>query len=358
MVEKIKKEIKRIDRYSKKTKVVAITVLAILLVLSPFITGFIKGFIKEYKISKAPQGQLIFQIVREEDFKEEGIKEWIDKNRYEKGVYSINDNGYKYILLAAGELKDDVDMKITSVEGFKDKIMINGDVTPIINNSESKRLYRPYLVLKIEEDPRNVVLGSLNLFNVYENKNSDKKIRNVGLDVGIIEKTENELITIMLLKGDNPLARFKLSEELKKEINIDKLKKNQLVGIHYRGRINDEIPIITKLKPTSKVVARLKKEKIIDFKENMIDVSVNDYVKRLKYSEKIEGKLKDIITKEEMVATITYRNSFVYIDDVIHSNSIIIKNNKSNENIKGGKVDEDKKAIQEDDGNTSSTTND
>jgi len=324
-----KKENKKIKSnkliITKKTKIIVITSLVALLIISPFLIGFIKGLIIEYKISKATQGQIIYQVVREKDLEEEGIKEWVNKNIYKKGIYITNTSDYKYILLAAGELKDDVDIKITSVEGFKDKIMINGEATPLINNQNNKELYRPYLVLKIEKDPRDVILGSLNLFDVYKDKNSNEKVQNVGVDIGIIEKVEDNLITIMLLKGQNPLVKFKLSEELKKEINIEELKKNQLIGIHYRGRTNENIPIITKLKLTNKVVARFKKEKIVDLKENMIDVSINGCVKRLKYNDDIEDKLIKINLKEDMVATITYRNSFIYIDDVIYSNGIVKK---------------------------------
>ncbi|KXG73720.1 hypothetical protein [Thermotalea metallivorans] len=162
--------------------------------------GFTSGLINKIKTIKSSQGELLFYSVDENEIIEKKLKPWIDQNKIQAGIHVKKDgllskDEFQYILIAGGDQKNDLDISITSIEGFKDKILIHGKVLPIISGSvetEEKTFY-PYKIIKIEKDSRNIVLGNLNLFDVY---NAKEHTQYVGVDLAIAEEIKENTLKI------------------------------------------------------------------------------------------------------------------------------------------------------------------
>jgi len=304
-----------------KRKPILYLLIAALILLIPVIYGFVNGFISNVAVNKAPQGQLFFYVISENDIKDNTLKEWVSKNRYEKGIHTINhtdtktSDKYTYILLSTGIKDMDLNIKLFSVDGIKDKIMINGRVEPLNSMESAYNILgnKPYMILRIEEDPREVILGDFNLFDVL---NSQSNIKRMNVDMGIFHKKQNSKVTLTLLKGSHDLFEFILSEEMEKQFASNPISDNSLVSIQYEIEKNSDLPKITHIKEIQKTITRVIVEEHL-LGENKIQVKSNSRIFTLDYDVSMLEKVRGLRSGMRIIATIEKQGNTLVLTEVL-----------------------------------------
>ncbi len=291
--------------------------LIVLILLSPVVYGFIHGAIRSVQTRQSPQGELLFYVMDEKDIKDTNIKEWLEKNYKNKGVYVYKGNkasDEKYILLATGEQPiQGINIIMESVVGYKDKILVNGRAVPPKSDIVKKSAY-PYEVIRVEtkNDPREVVLGTMNLYDVF--RGIQKPIR-ISLDNAIVKEINGDTVKLATFrKKDNQLL-YTLSENALKQMNELGIVAGDLVSVNLNTDLSKGYPKIENIRKTTRVIEKIKISRISE-ETKTITVEVNKIPFTFGYRGELENKITKVTENNVYLVKLEKVGDMIYITDL------------------------------------------
>jgi len=301
-----------------KNKIKTIGVVA-LIAISPLIYGFGDATTDTIKNMNTEQGQLLFFDINEKDIEDEDIKEWVESNHMNKGVHVYKDDYQdgKLVLMATGEQPiGGITISMESVVGQEDKILLNGTVRPPRDNIENGPTY-PYMLLKIDvkDDPREVHLGTLNLYDVF--RGVEKPISK-SVDSGVIQEIDGNKIKFIAFNGTENYPFYILSEMAVKEIETRELKKGDMVAVSI-DNTPSEYPVIESIKLSNNIVASVV-IKSFDKGEKTVDVLANNLDMTMKYDEKFDEMIDEVEIGESYAVKLLYDRKEITIGRIMGRN--------------------------------------
>lgn len=294
---------------------------AIAILLLPLVYGFISGIIEGIQIRKAHQGEMIFYVVAKSDIKDKKLLEWIDQNYKEKGIHVYHKRRIfswdkdKYILLATGEQQlKDIEIKPESVVGYKDKIVVNGRVEPPKTNIERGTTY-PHLLLRIDgkNDPREVHLGTMNLYDVF--RGVPEPIR-ITLDTAIIKEINGSTIKLATFRKQNNYPAYTISDKAQNDIKEQGIETGDLVSVKVSNDLKEGYPQVENIRKMKGVVEKINVSKILE-DEKLVNVHVNQIPFTFRYAGEIEDKIRKIKLNSPYLARLEKVGDVIYIKDII-----------------------------------------
>jgi hypothetical protein len=285
-----------------------------------FLCSLISAVAKQIQIQTAIQGQMLFWVMDKRDITDEKVNSWINTNYRQQGIYVYEtmdketSQKFKYIMLATGKQSTEgIEIKMESVEGFKDKILINGRVEPPSTISEKSESY-PHLVLRIDTyDPRNVVLGTMNLYDVYRDVVNQSD--NITLNTAIVVEIGSDNITLATFKKDATINKYNLSKEAMNEINIAQIKQGELVAVNIRNDTDNGYQTIEHIRKTIKTYEKLKILNV-DKQENIITIEASRIPIEMKYPIEIQEEVDRLVNDNTYLLKIEKVDGKVTITDV------------------------------------------
>ena len=305
------------EKASKHKKIIIIGFL-IFLLASPFIHGVVTGGLKAFQTQKAPQGELIFYVMHENDIKDAKLKKWIDSNHKTKGIHVYNQNkssDEKYILLATGEQPlQDINIIMESVVGYEDKILINGRVEPPKSDIVKEKSY-PYELIRIEtkNDPRAVRLGTMNLYDVFR---GIKEPIEISLDNAIVREIKGDTIKISTFKNKDNQLMYTLTEDALKELKTQNIEVGELVSVNLNADLSKGYPKVENIRKTTRAIEKIKITDISE-KNKTTTVSINKIPFIFGYKGKAQEKINMIDWQGETLVKIEKKGDMIYITDII-----------------------------------------
>lgn len=317
--EKVTKPIISAMQIIGKYKKTIITAVAILIAL-PVLYGFISGAILKAQLKNAPQGELLFYTIRTKDIEDTKLKEWVETHYKVKGIHVYEGKkatNEKHVLLAAGEQKiPEISIELESVVGFRDKILINGKIVPPKEDKESGEFY-PHKLIKIEttKDPRQVQLGTLNLFDVF--RGIPEPI-NASLEKGIITKIFNDTIEIIILDRNGTKYRiYNLTEPSKALIMGQGLEAGDFISISTIYEPQAQRHEIESIRKTSTITGALK---IADINANnkTINVEIHGTSMVIRYKDDFQELAKGLSVGRQYSMRIKKEDDGIYLTSIIN----------------------------------------
>lgn len=283
-----------------------ITILGIAIVIIIAIFG-IKNTLD---LRQTQQGNLNFYVMDNKDIKDEKIKAWYLKNYQEKGIHSITSGESRYILLSSGKQDvKNIKIKIKEIIGQKNKIKIDGTVE-VPNQNIEQGLSYPNVVLRIKKDPREIVLGSLNLYNPMKIKPTV-----VSMDTAIIKEIRNENISVATFKNEYKNKMYLLSEDVKAKIKKGAFKQGDVVLVKINNSSKNPYPTINYMTESKNVIESAQVKKI-DIKNKSIEIFVNGETFQYKY-EIDDKKLENVPEESFQMLVFEKKDGATYIKDII-----------------------------------------
>lgn len=282
-----------------------ITILGIAIVIIIAIFG-IKNTLD---LRQTQQGNLNFYVMDNKDIKDEKVKAWYLKNYQEKGIHSVTSGESRYILLSSGQQDVNMKIKVKSIIGKEKKIKIDGTVE-VPNQNIEQGLSYPNVVLRIKKDPREIVLGSLNLYNPMKIKPTV-----VSMDTAIIKEIRNENISVATFKNEYKNNMYLLSEDVKEKIKKGDFKQGDVVGVKINNSSKNPYPTITYINQAKSLVESAQVKKI-DKTSKMIEIFVNG--ERFQYKYEIDDKKLENVPEESFqMLVFEKKDGATYIKDII-----------------------------------------
>lgn len=292
--------------------------LIVLVLISPVIYGFTTGVIRIIQIRKAPQGELIFYVMHDKDIQDPKLKKWVEENHKTKGIHVFRKNrasDEKYVLLSTGEQTiQDIKIIMESVVGYKDKILINGRVTPPKSNIVKKKSY-PHQLIRIEtkNDPRTVQLGTMNLYDVF--RGIQEPIR-ISLDNAIVKEVNGDTIKLATFKQRVNHPLYILTEKALKEFKDQNIVAGDLVGININNDLSKGYPRIENIRKTTRVIEKVTITKVSEG-DKVVTVEINKIPFMFKYRGEIQDKINKVIWNKTYLVKLEKVGDVIYIIDII-----------------------------------------
>jgi hypothetical protein len=315
----IKTNIKKLKKipWNKKTKIM----LALVLALSFILFSFFSAVIKQIQLQTATQGQMLFWVIDERDISDTKVIAWIEENQKEQGihVYDTKDKKtsekLKYILLATGKQTiEGIAIKMESVEGLRDKIIINGRVEPPSLSEGEKEAY-PYIIVMIQgNDPREIVLGTMNLFDI--NRGIANQSTNITMDTAIVTEIGENTIKIATFKNESSSPIYSLSSKAINEINATRIKAGDLVAVNINNDTSEGYPTLIDIRKTTIAYEKVF-IKSIDSQAKLINVEISKTPMSINYLDTIQDKVNKTSENKEHLVKIEKVGEGVYITDLI-----------------------------------------
>lgn len=301
-----------------RNKIKTIGVVA-LIVISPLIYGFGDATTDTIRYINTEQGQLLFFNINENDIEDEEVREWVESNHMNKGVHVYKEDYQegKLVLMATGEQPiGGITISMESVVGQEDIILLNGVVRPPRDEIEDGPTY-PYMLLKIDvkDDPREVHLGTLNLYDVF--RGVEKPISK-SVDTGVIQEIDGNKIKLIAFNGNENYPFYVLSDMAVKEMETRELKKGDMVAVSI-DKTPSEYPVIESIKLANNIVAGVVIESF-DKEEREVELSVNNLSISMKYDESIGTMIEEIEIGEGYAVKLLYDGKDITVGRIIGRN--------------------------------------
>ena len=290
---------------NKKIAILAILVIAVI--------GIISGPIKKsIEIRKAHQGEMMFYVIDMNEIENEKIKKWYMKNYQEKGIHTLDIENEKYILLSAGEQDiENIDIKIESVDGYEDNVMINGRVEIPKTEIESGLAY-PHKVLRINEDPRKVSLGTLNLYDPYRDI---KNVEATSIDLAILKEVNENEAKIISFNEDYKNQEFKLSNTALNQLQESDIKIGEVIGLEINKDDKSGYMTIENLSKVKNITQPVYVSKI-DKENKIVKAKLFQEEIDIKYSEEINNDIQDLSDENYYLLLFENMEDGLYIKNI------------------------------------------
>lgn len=290
----------------------------VLILISPLIYGFVTGKMQAIQARKAPQGELIFYVMYENDIKDAKLKEWITEKHKIKGIHSYKENkasGERYILLATGEQPmKDIDIIMESVVGYKDKILVNGRVAPPKSDIVKEKSY-PYQLIRIESenDPRAVQLGTMNLYDVSRGMSAPVRM---SLDNAIVKEVNRNTVKLATFKKEENQLLYTMTKKALRQFKEQGIVLGDLVSVTLNTDVSKGYPKVEDIRKTTRAVEKIKITKVS--KENKtLTVAINKNPFVFSFREEMQDKVAKAKLYTVYLARLEKVGDVIYITDII-----------------------------------------
>lgn len=156
-------------------------------------------------------GELEYETLDASELKDNDVQTWYEENYKKEGISSLDIDQYKYVLVSAGEKPTGgYSVEITSIEGKEEKIVVDAKLNvPSKGEMVTEALSYPNVIVKIDKDNRNVVIGE---FDITEEDNYDELSNGKGIYVGLIDNNSCEI------EVEGKAAAYRLEEEARQSV--------------------------------------------------------------------------------------------------------------------------------------------
>lgn len=301
------KKIKGLKRL--KTNKMMLILIPLLLIAAVFF-GPVKN---QIQMRSTIQGDLMFYVMANEDMQDTDIQKWYMKNYQKQGIHTFTKDDQEYILLSAGEQEiENMDIKIESVSGFEDNILVDGRIDIPTENIKQGLAY-PHKVLRIEKDPRKVNLGTLNLLDPLRDS---KSVATTSLDTAFLKEIDGDKAFITTFNQSYPDAVFILSETAKKEIAEFDIKKGNVIGVSIGHDDQQPYPVIENIRAIKNIAQRVE-IKSIDVENQTAQVNISGELFDISYIKEIEQSMKALQEGSSYMAMLQNNGSNAVISEII-----------------------------------------
>ena len=277
------------DKIMDKKVYIAIAILALIV----FSITLLPYIITELRIKYSQQGVLPFSEIETDSIEDDNLKQWVDENYKSKGIYIYEgERNSKYVLLSSGKQNSkSIDIEVTQALGRKDKIVIDGKMILPEGDTIAQESY-PHKLLQIDvrKDPREVVLGTLNLYDVFR---GIEYIEQVSVESVIISKIDENTISVISLQGEEKVHICSLTEETKQYIINNDVDMGDIANIKINYETNNTYPILERITKTRSTVEKILITEVLS-EDNLIKVKIGNLPLMFKYPKDLAEKVSRI----------------------------------------------------------------
>jgi hypothetical protein len=290
----------------EKKAYIAIAIVALIV----FSITLLPDIITELRIKYSQQGVLPFSEIETKSIENESLKQWVDENYQNKGIYIYEgEKNSKYVLLSSGKQNSkSIDIQVTETLGKEDKIVVNGEMILPKGDTIAQESY-PHKLLKIDvrKDPREVVLGTLNLYDAFR---GIEYIEQAVVESVIISKINEDTISLISLQGEEKVHICSLTEETKEKIKNDDIGKGDIANIKINYESETTYPTLERITKTKSTVEKILITEVLD-EDNLIKVKIGNIPLMFKYSEDLREKVNRVENNKKYLVKIEDTNSLI-----------------------------------------------
>jgi hypothetical protein len=167
----------------------------------------------------------------------------------------------------------------------------------------------PHKLLKIDvrKDPREVVLGTLNLYDAFR---GIEYIEQAVVESVIISKINEDTISLISLQGEEKVHICSLTEETKEKIKNDDIGKGDIANIKINYESETTYPTLERITKTKSTVEKILITEVLD-EDNLIKVKIGNIPLMFKYSEDLREKVNRVENNKKYLVKIEDTNSLI-----------------------------------------------